>query len=899
MAVAGQSRESGRENTTFCLSNVTLRLFSEAFAKLLWRGLSARERRRTRQSTPPFLSRHEVRVGISQVPQETKKLLCLLRLDSTLWLSASCQDLTRRVAIVTQSFDFYHPPILADPSLRLFERRGLWAFGGVFVLAAILLLGLALRLDRLGASPRGPQESAVWRDWQKSPRAIHNLEIRELLPPAYHRSLQLWGHLGKSTRMLRLHSIVWSLLLIVVVFRLGTTYFSPSVGALAALLLAISPPLVATSQSIGPATEAAVWLALNLGCLLRAVFRRASGSSWALYLLTGVLAIVSQPLSVWVVLTVAVLAFAAGPREERQRFYGPLATHALLLALFAWIWFRSTRPVELPFPADWGLPTASGLYAVVRSLGADVFWGTRVYPSGWLWTIPSIVLVVAPLLYGGLAIRNRPTQELGAFLLMTGAAAIALILIVPRSWMPAHCPATEVLVLALAPLALWAAAAMRLGMRERARQAMAVLLIGGGLLLTPWSSRVQVLPEWAIYREALSAQVQHGRAIVTDDVAQLADFEEYLGAKIKMPNLGETLALAPTADKSLATFGTRSPIYRMPDPAASPAPLIRNWLQKNCPAKEALADDFFRLTVWTEFNPAALREAVNRQTFYDPATWETLKFVRWFGPYDPGFEHAVPTPEWIRLSSSQTVGCLLTSSRTHWEFEPRLAPDCYHVFVPLRLTEPRGRGEVSLLWTLPNGEHKRQTVTKETTGFSFVWSALVPNQKMKLTVWAPDETGTERQPPLVFLGLGLRRHFPYVVDVGAPFDDLALGEGWHQPVREGEGTYRWTNGNAHLTFYLPAAGGIGLEGRLSVECACRQPGGTASVPFEVFWDGRKIEGEAVATETWETVQLALPRPPSSGRHEVVIKSPTFTAPDPSDPKRQLPLGIMVSKVSIE
>jgi hypothetical protein len=184
------------------------------------------------------------------------------------------------------------------------------------------------------------------------------------------------------------------------------------------------------------------------------------------------------------------------------------------------------------------------------------------------------------------------------------------------------------------------------------------------------------------------------------------------------------------------------------------------------------------------------------------------------------------------------------------------------------------------------------------SGFSYIWEALAPDDKLRIEILPPDEPAAGDL-PVAFFGVGLRHHSPYVVDVGAPFDDLALGGGWRDPQQENEVTYRWTDSRARLTFFLPAAFDIGLSGEVLLRVASRRPEGPPAVPVEVFWDGKKLGGKAVATKDWSIVRLSLPGPPAPGRHELMIRSPIFYAPDPRDPKHQLRMGIMVDKVSIE
>ena len=112
-------------------------------------------------------------------------------------------------------------------------------------------------------------------------------------------------------------------------------------------------------------------------------------------------------------------------------------------------------------------------------------------------------------------------------------------------------------------------------------------------------------------------------------------------------------------------------------------------------------------------------------------------------------------------------------------------------------------------------------------------------------------------------------------------------------------TYRWTKGRARLTFYLPAAGGISLEGQLLMHVAHRDPESPPLLEFEVFWDGEKLEGKAVATGEWGYVRLALPAPPTPGRHEVLVRSSFFRVPSPTSPRLHERFGLMVDSVAVE
>ncbi|MBM3334913.1 hypothetical protein FJY63_09650 [Candidatus Sumerlaeota bacterium] len=228
-----------------------------------------------------------------------------------------------------------------------------------------------------------------------------------------------------------------------------------------------------------------------------------------------------------------------------------------------------------------------------------------------------------------------------------------------------------------------------------------------------------------------------------------------------------------------------------------------------------------------------------------------------------------------------------------------------------------------------------EAVTKETTDISFIWKTVSPNEDLKISVFSTGDNlagrpsprrsilGRADGSPVIFFGVGVRRHFPYIVDVGAPFDDLALGRGWQRAERDGQVTYRWTEARAFLTFHLPEPGVSASNWELALRVARRirassdsgKAGGAAesspetpqSVKIEVLWDGRKLTGSAPGVRQtspqvgaeWTTVRLPLPAPPAKGSHEVEITSPIFYAPDPADRTRQIRCGIMVDNVAIE
>ena len=516
---------------------------------------------------------------------------------------------------MAKSVDFYRPAVLPDPSLRVLERRGIWGFGGIAVIGILLVLAAFLCLDKVMLDPLGPVEAAIWRDWDKSPRELPGLERREILPPAFFRSLRIWSGLFDSQGMFRVHSALWTLVLIAIVFRLGTVYFSPQVGGTAAALLAVSPLLVATSKEIGPATLAAVLLMIHFISLLGLVYRESSRVRWGLYAGTALLAILAHPLAAWVVIVQALATIAWGPREEPRGFYGRMVGGLLFFVIVAWVWGWMTRPVDPLLLTDWRAGYRIGWGRPIQVLGAAAFWGARIFPDGFFWTLGSLLLVLVPLLVGALSIRQHKPQELSGFFLLCGAAPVIVILLAP-SWLIANkSDPADLLVLTLAPLSVWAAVALRLGLNGYARTTLTVVLIGGGLLVSLWGSRAEIAPPWTNYETRIQNIRAAGSPVVESHIRPLADYKMYLDRPLQIPPIRSLMSARTRGKGALAILEATTVRYRNEGPDDSQASKIREWLEENSENRELFSDRYFRLSIWEPFDAAALRRDTDESTF--------------------------------------------------------------------------------------------------------------------------------------------------------------------------------------------------------------------------------------------------------------------------------------------
>lgn len=778
--------------------------------------------------------------------------------------------------------------------------------GGVSVLVMVLVLGALLRLYTLGHDPLSPVEAAVWRDWGRTAYDLDGPERREILAPAYHQALHIWGDLFSTDWMFRFFSVLCALVLIVLAFRIGTVYFNPQTGGLCALLLAVSPPLVIVSQDIGPAPLAAVLLTVHFICLLGIVFRDPGQIRWAIYVLSGIAAILCHPLAAWVVLAQAVLAIVWGPREGRRGFYRRMMGYVAVFAAFTWGWFRLTQAVDPFAPTDWRVAPGVGPIGSIRLLGATVFWGTRAFPASFVATVASVILVVVPLLAGAMSIRQRQAQDVAGFLLLCGAIPPILISLLPSGIVGVKESPAEIAVLVLVPLLLWAAVSLRMGLSGTARQGVMVLLVGGGGVISLLATHADVGPDWENLRNEIEAGRRKGRAVIESGIRPLADYQHYLG--LQGSGLERILRLEP-GEKTVLVIKALRPPYLADKMQTVPARLLDEWLKQNAESNAvAEGKGAFSLTEWSGVDPGAIRKEINEKTFLNDPAWKPLLFVSGFSPYAPGFDAPGTSRKVLKSKQDKNPGRTLSGPRTEWNFPSRIPPDYYHVYIPLSYSAKKSPALQPLIWTLPNGERRKQMVGASTKGFSFLWEPLGPGDSLKIGLsapgyfWRPKERDyASESAPLRILGIGLRRHFPYTVDVGAPFDDLSLGDGWHQPESAGEElNWRATRAVAEVTMHIPMAGGIGmLEGELTMRVRHEHPEKVPLLPFSVEWDDKPTTGATLAKPEWQSIKIKLPAAPGPGSHTIRIKSQVYKLPSTDDSGRSSRYGILVDRISLK
>jgi mannosyltransferase len=218
-----------------------------------------------------------------------------------------------------------------------------------------VMLAFGLRLYRLDHQPlRGDESftvqfSAHGLDW-----LLPNIANVEPNPPPYYLLLHYWMKvLGQSEFVARYLSLIFGVLSVPIIFQLGRAMRRPTVGALAALLLAINPFQIWHAQDVRNYT---LWPALSMAglCFLLVALRDGRTRQWVGYTALTLLSLYAHYFDLFMllfqnlfVLGVIVWRWRAQRAfglKLRRTAYAWIATQAFLILAFGpWLLYYSSR----------------------------------------------------------------------------------------------------------------------------------------------------------------------------------------------------------------------------------------------------------------------------------------------------------------------------------------------------------------------------------------------------------------------------------------------------------------------------------------------------------------------------------------------------------------------------
>lgn len=269
-------------------------------------------------------------------------------------------------------------------------------------LVLILLGGFAFRLVRLGRQSLWYDETVSAVLAQKSIPELIAHTARDIHPPGYYLLLHFWAQAaGSSEFALAFFSLACGLLLVAVIFRLGTMLHSRQTGLWSAALVAFSPYNLWYSQEVRMYTLGALLGALAVYFTLRGLTRTSLPIArwnrilpWAAYAVVSAAGLYTLYYFAFllIALNLFLLVDFALIQDRRQHFRDWLAANIAIIVLYLpWIsiaWKQATDPPVPPWRSyyPWwriGLETWSAL-----TLGESV-------EPGRLWPL----LLIAPALF--------------------------------------------------------------------------------------------------------------------------------------------------------------------------------------------------------------------------------------------------------------------------------------------------------------------------------------------------------------------------------------------------------------------------------------------------------------------------------------------------------------------
>jgi hypothetical protein len=185
--------------------------------------------------------------------------------------------------LLRSSGDGQHPARLAHDVVSEFSKRHKWALGAVVVLIALVLrvpgMDRSLWLDEFGT---------LWVVEEGASETIRRVFAFQGQSPFYYLIVRLFVWLlGESEAVLRLPSLLAGLATIGVLYWLGKEIWDESSGIAAAMLGAISFPLVSASANARPYMLAGLMMAVFMLGFARAV-KHGQGADRLLFILGGI-----------------------------------------------------------------------------------------------------------------------------------------------------------------------------------------------------------------------------------------------------------------------------------------------------------------------------------------------------------------------------------------------------------------------------------------------------------------------------------------------------------------------------------------------------------------------------------------------------------------------------------
>jgi len=270
-----------------------------------------------------------------------------------------------------------------------------------WLLFVLVIVALGLRLYRL-------EQESLWLDEIGQALVAKSSWWLTILRSAQHYGntpldylvTHLTFYIGQSEGVLRLPSVTWGGLSVIVIYLLGKEIFDKPTGYLSAFLLAVLPLHVYYSRELRFYSLATFLVLLSIYTFVRAV-RRNSVSAWLLYGVVHLFALYSHyyVLIVTGVQGLWLLWSVLAERQERSSFWAFLLTAGLAVILFSpWLYYdfqyeQVRKQGLLNAPFTFTSPSTMGLLGSFFFLKPGPYMSFNKLSAWWVWLILGAVLV--------------------------------------------------------------------------------------------------------------------------------------------------------------------------------------------------------------------------------------------------------------------------------------------------------------------------------------------------------------------------------------------------------------------------------------------------------------------------------------------------------------------------
>jgi mannosyltransferase len=288
-----------------------------------------------------------------------------------------------------------------------------WAWASI---AAILLLAFALRLYRLGYQSIWYDEGVSIHLARESLAALTAHTAGDIHPPLYYYLLHFWiKAAGSSEFAVAFLSLTFGLLLVPLVYCIGQHLYNPMVGALAALLVAVSPYNLWYSQEVRMYTLGALLGLVSLYSLFRLLARSEGRVYWVGYILSAALGLYTLYYFAFLLVFLNLFVLGWWLWARRQGVKALVLWHWVLAQLAVFLLYLPWLPIALHQATDPPVPPWRAFipfWQVVVESWSALALGQSVEPRA-IWPVLLAIAIIYGLgvAYAGTRFKTEDTSQ--------------------------------------------------------------------------------------------------------------------------------------------------------------------------------------------------------------------------------------------------------------------------------------------------------------------------------------------------------------------------------------------------------------------------------------------------------------------------------------------------------